>query len=169
MKLSPLQLLHSRYEGISLIAAEVELPEPSGDTPPYPEITGEQIHTDITLGSPPDESPKQFVVRLSVDNLKLKPDVFPYLFAAKIEGVFQIDHDGELEERRRLVVVNGTAMLYGMVREQLLTLSSRHKHGPMQLPSLDFRVLTADRSASKSAKKQNETSNKKSRKASTPA
>lgn len=144
MKLSPLQLLHSQYAGISLIARDVELPEVSEDASPYPPIDGEQIHTDISLGTPPQENPKQFVIKLGVDNLKVEQNNFPYIFAVKIEGMFRIDHDGDLEERRRMVVINGTAMLYGLVREQLLLLSSRHKHGPMQLPSLDFRALKVE-------------------------
>lgn len=34
------------------------------------------------------------------------------------------------------------SMLYSAVRNQLLTLSARHKYGPMMLPSVDFRPIT---------------------------
>lgn len=145
MKLSPLQMLHSQYEGISLVAVDMDLPDAAPEGNPYPEIKGEHINTDVVMGVPPDEEePSRFVIKLSVDNLKTRPESFPYMFAAKIEGIFSIDHDGDLDERQRMVVINGTAMLYGMIREQFLLLSSRHKHGPMQLPSLDFRVLKKD-------------------------
>jgi len=142
MKLSPLQMVHSQFEGISLIAVEMEMPDLDTNGAPYPEIKGEHINTEVILGTPPDESePTRFSIKLSIDNLKVRPDDFPYMFAAKIEGIFNIDHDGDFTERKRMVVINGTAMLYGLIREQFLMLSSRHKHGPMQLPSLDFRVL----------------------------
>ena len=51
------------------------------------------------------------------------------------------DHDGALDERRRLVAINGASILYGAMREHLLTLSARHRHGPVLLPCLDFRGL----------------------------
>ena len=57
------------------------------------------------------------------------------------EGLFAIDHDGALDERRRLVAINGASILYGAMREHLLTLSARHRHGPVLLPCLDFRGL----------------------------
>ena len=34
------------------------------------------------------------------------------------------------------------SMLYYAVRDQLLTLSARHKYAPMMLPSVDFRPIT---------------------------
>ena len=43
--------------------------------------------------------------------------------------------------RGRLVAINGASILYGAMREHLLTLSARHRHGPVLLPCLDFRGL----------------------------
>jgi len=40
-----------------------------------------------------------------------------------------------------MVVINGGSMLFGIVREQILALSLRHKNGPLLLPALDFRGL----------------------------
>ncbi|HRI56303.1 MAG TPA: hypothetical protein PK170_04315 [Anaerolineae bacterium] len=59
-----------------------------------------------------------------------------------MEGIFHIDHAGPLDERKRLVVINGASMLFGAIREQLLSLSGRHKFGPFLLPSLNFANLT---------------------------
>jgi preprotein translocase subunit SecB len=142
MKLSPLQLLHSQYTAISLFAREI--PSPPADRPSacYPAASTESFTTKIELGMPEgEEDPHHFMVSLAVSSEKELPDDFPYQFAVLLEGEFHIDHDGDLEERTRLVVINGASMLFGVIREQLLSLTLRHKNGPLMLPSLDLRAL----------------------------
>ena len=52
---------------------------------------------------------------------------------------------GNSEEIRHRLVINAASILYSSVRDQLLTLSARHKYGPMMLPSLDFRSIAPQR------------------------
>jgi len=143
MKLSPLQLLHSHFTTVSIIAKEEvtsEVSEESGAQ--YPKVLGSDVVTEVTLGVPDDENdPHQFVVKLGVSSNTDANASIPYRFAVQMEGIFEIEHDGTMEERTRLVVINGASMLFGSIREQSLTLTSRHKHGPLLLPSLDFRSL----------------------------
>ncbi|HRQ59172.1 MAG TPA: hypothetical protein PLN31_17290 [Azoarcus taiwanensis] len=142
MKLSPLQLLHSQFLGISIVARKVNLDTLMAGSDMYPAISGEQVESRIELGLPDEGEANQFVVKVSVHTVKELPDNFPYQFAMQIEGIFRIDHDGDPEERKRLVVINGGSMLTGIVREQLLALTLRHKNGPLLLPSFDLRGLS---------------------------
>lgn len=143
MKRSPLQLMHSHFAGLSLVALDVAPESSDANTSAYPEVPEGAVDTKVELGMPASDAddPHQFLLRIGVSSAKSLPTAFPYRFAAQIEGVFRIEHDGDLNDRKRLVLVNGGSMLFGIVREQILTLSLRHKNGPLLLPSLDFRGL----------------------------
>ena len=70
-----------------------------------------------------------------------EPD-FPYHFAVELDGIFNPGEQGkESEETRHRLVVNAASILYSSARDQLLTLSVRHKYGPIMLPSVDFRAI----------------------------
>ncbi len=143
MKASPLQLTHSHFSGLSIVALDVE-PELIGNNGSiYPDMPSEALEVTVELGYPGDagDAPHEFLVKVGISSSKSLPDGFPYRFAAQIEGIFTIDHDGDFEERKRMIVINGGSMLFGIVREQILALSLRHKNGPLLLPSLDFRDL----------------------------
>lgn len=143
MKRSPLQLLHSHFAGLSLVALDVAPDSSDANTGAYPEVPEDAVETKVELGMPTCDAddPHQFLLRIGISSTKSLPSAFPYRFAAQIEGIFRIEHDGDLNERKRLVLVNGGSMLFGIVREQILILSLRHKNGPLLLPSLDFRGL----------------------------
>lgn len=57
--------------------------------------------------------------------------------------MFTLEQLEEDEQQRYRLVVNASSILYSSVRDQLLTLSARHKYDPIMLPSLDFRTITA--------------------------
>lgn len=150
MKFSPLQLVHSQFTAISIMSNDISQTETPSSETPYPAVSEDNIETNITLGLPDDNpDPHDFVVLLGVSSSDEAPTSMPYRFAVQIEGVFHIDHDGDAQERKRMVVINGASMLFGIIREQILTLTMRHKNGPLLLPSLDFRVLTEDKQTSK--------------------
>lgn len=143
MKFSPLQLLHSHFIALSIVAREDMEPGVHIQSKGlYPKLIESDLKTIVQLGNPDDEpDPHEFMVRLAVTCSPESGSAIPYRFASRMEGVFLIDHDGPLDERRRLVVINGASMLFGTMREQILTLTSRHKYGPLLLPSLDFRTI----------------------------
>lgn len=143
MKLSPLQLEHSHFLGLSLISLDFKYGADEAQRG-YPEVPESLVETSVELGMPAkaDSETRRFILKIGVTSGKDTPEGFPYKFAAQIEGIFSINHEGDLEERKRMVVINGGSMLYGIVREQILTMSLRHKNGPLLLPSLDFRCLS---------------------------
>lgn len=138
MRTSPLQLQHSQFAGLSLIASEQ-----SAETSEtfYPPINADDIKVEINVGVLADEPARgEYMLTIGVSNGE-PPPTFPYRFAARIEGFFEIKSEEPKDDRKRLAVINGASMLYGIIREQLLNLSHRHKNGPLLLPSLDFRPL----------------------------
>ncbi len=154
MKRSPLQLVHSHFSALSLVAIDLD-PESEEGEQLYPDVPEDVLETTIELGLPTSAGadPSHFLVKIGVMTRNELPKGFPYRLATQIEGVFVIDDDSDIDVRKRLVVINGGSMLFGIVREQVLALSLRHKNGPLLLPSLDFRGLgpAADERPSKSA------------------
>lgn len=146
MKLSPLQLDHYHFTGISILSrADISVEAAEQQSTPYPKISPADIKTVVSLGEPEgEEDPHQFVVLLNVSCDPATDSTFPYVFAVGLEGVFTIKHDGPLDERKKLVVCNGASMLFGAARETLLTLSARQKYGPMLLPSGNFNGMGPD-------------------------
>jgi preprotein translocase subunit SecB len=143
MKLSPLQVKHYHFTALSVMARpDVDIEKLDYGSEPYPPTEEANIRVEVSLGEPSGESdPHQFVINLNITCNPGEQSHFPYLFAASLEGVFTINHEGDLEERKRLVVCNGASMLYGAAREQLLSLTARHRYGPMLLPAANFNGL----------------------------
>jgi preprotein translocase subunit SecB len=163
MKLSPLQLDHYHFTGISIVARDdISLNEVEGENSPYPKFGPDDIKTVVSLGEPEGESDAhQFVVVLSISCNPPDTSAFPYIFAVNVEGVFTIKHDGPLDERKKLVVCNGASMLFGAAREVLLSLSARQKYGPMLLPSGNFNGMGPDSLSSKKNSGSKDTAAKK--------
>lgn len=59
----------------------------------------------------------------------------------EFEGVFVIHPGFPQDKVEELVKMNGGAILYGAVRELVLTLTARSKHGPFEMPTIDARMF----------------------------
>lgn len=155
MKMSSLQVKHYHFTAVSVVAREeidIEKTEFGDDI--YPIVNSEQLHTTVQLGAPSGESdPHQFALQLSIQYSPEKKSHFPYAFSVTVEGVFSIEHEGDIDERKALIVCNGSAILYGAAREQLLLLTARQKYGPMMLPSANFRDMVPEPPKKKRASK----------------
>jgi hypothetical protein len=76
-------------------------------------------------------------VTLSVSNETGK--AAPYKISVKATGIFKwIVPSTPDVERRDLTVVNGASILYGAIREMVLTITSRSVSGALILPSFNF-------------------------------
>lgn len=144
MNRSPLQLKHYHYTCCHLQARDLDLAQLELGDSPYPPMDDIHLQPQVTLSGPEgEENPHDFLLTLALELSEENAHGLPYTFAVEVEGVFQIDHDGPLAERKKCVVVNGGSMLFSVIRELLLTLSARHKFGPILLPSLNFQGLEA--------------------------
>ena len=142
MKLSALQLKHYHYSHLQLESVDSEQLVGKEPSSPYWVPSANKIQTTITVGEPEtQEVAYQYAFVMSLQ-LSYQEKDFPYKFVVALDGVFVCNEKEELTDSfQHELVVNATSILYSTVREQLLTLSSRQKFGPLMLPSLDFRSL----------------------------
>lgn len=76
------------------------------------------------------------LLRIAIENAGGK--IAPYDIDVGVFGIFEISKDIPDEERKNLVTVNGCSMLYGAIREHIMTLSARSIHGILILPTVNF-------------------------------
>lgn len=62
----------------------------------------------------------------------------PYLGTMEVIGFFQIHDDWPKEKIDLLLSVSGQSLLFGVVREMFMNITSRSKHGMGILPTLNF-------------------------------
>lgn len=132
MKLSPLQLRH--YVLRKVWVEPLERWEPKSEDM-YPSAEGLRIDARVDLGATDDEN--RYAIRLTI---KANPSAarFPYRFEMEVEGHFEVLAGKGRDDKRNLAAVNGTSLLYGVLRENLLALTHRFEHGPALLPTLHF-------------------------------
>ncbi len=68
----------------------------------------------------------------------------PYIFDIAVQGVFKLAEDFACDDRRDLVRVNGSAMLYGAIRDMLQQITARSMLGTLLLPTLHFLPESAE-------------------------
>jgi len=74
----------------------------------------------------------------------------------EFEGIFAVHPKYPDDKIEDLVRMNGGAILYGAVRELVLNLTARSKHGPFEMPTIDARMFLKppeEKTAPKPAKK----------------
>ncbi len=144
MKLASFQLKHYHFTRLLLEANDgADISDSDMRDSPYRVPDADKLKTSIVLGEPDslEEGAEPFF--LLTLGLEYQEPEFPYHFAVELDGIFVPDEqEKESDDVRHRLVVNAASMLYSAVRDQLLTLSARHKYGPMMLPSVDFRPIT---------------------------
>lgn len=108
----------------------------------YVNFAGARLSTDVTQSfSEFDDGRKRYGIELRVHGGPggENPD-FPYDFEVTYFGFFEAERL-PADKREDLVAVNGTSMLFGIAREQLLSLTLRFEQGAMLLPSIHFGKL----------------------------
>ncbi len=151
MKPSPIQLLRLTFNRVHVEFDKEHAPA----EPPNPMTTvfafkGVSITTEIGLAEidmAHEWGPMYLVsLRLLIDNqaLAAEPDrkFSPYRIDIEAAGVILLRKGAEnLGSPHGLVSVNGAALLWSAIREQLLTLTSRMPAGPVMLPTVHFHDL----------------------------
>lgn len=151
MKLSPVQLIQLMFKHVKVELDPTHLPAeiPNPLTSVFT-FDGVSLQSEVGIGDadPTHERGTIFFValRVVVDNV---PDsdaadqkYAPYKIDVAIEGVVLIPKGAEkLGDPEDLAAVNGASMLWSAVREQVLTITSRMRAGPVVLPSMHFHDL----------------------------
>ncbi len=151
MKPSPIQLLQ-----VMLRHVRVELdPEHMPTEVPNPLISvftfdGVSIQTEFGIGEadPDHDRGRLYFTSLQVvidncPNPETQGQNFsPYRIDVAVEGLVLVPNGAEkLGPPDDLASVNGAAMLWSVVREQVLNLTSRMRAGPVMLPTVHFHDL----------------------------
>lgn len=136
MQPSPLSLDHYQL-------VEVEIRPENGyeaKADVYPDFDGADFESRIDFGSRADQvdEVRQFTVRLFLTGKPKEGGIFPYRFDLGVQGFFTVDPSVEPNKRIDFVLVNGAALLYGVLRDLLLTLTCRFENGPIMLPTVNF-------------------------------
>jgi preprotein translocase subunit SecB len=97
-------------------------------------------------------NPRRHRVALTL-RLSEFPDTTPaYTGEFEIVGFFAVVDAWPEEKIGQLITANGPSVLYGAVREMIITLTSRLAHGPIQIPTVRFPPLEEDLHAPKAKK-----------------
>lgn len=139
IKNNSLQLEHYHFTECSVVARDVEFDDINVEGP-YPSFANQKLNSTVNIAtSEQSENPNNFLLSLDIECSPDDSSSFPYKFMFRVEGIFECNSFSDnVEERKKLVVCNGSTMLYGAVRELLLNLTSRQKYGPVLLPTTSF-------------------------------
>lgn len=151
MKPSPLQLLQVFFRHVRIEVDPEHLPE----DPPNP-LVSIFVFDDVDIRSqigiaevdPNHERGRTFVVTLRVivdnqPNPNLVGQAFsPYRIDVEAQGIIVVQNGAEkLAPPEDLAAVNGASLLWGSLREQVLSVTSRMPAGAVILPTVHFRDL----------------------------
>lgn len=78
-------------------------------------------------------------IQLKTDSDQKKP--FAYQVQVQVTGYFEIHPEFPDKDIEPVLIVNGTSLLYGSIREMLLSTTARFSKGSLMLPTMDFRSL----------------------------
>jgi preprotein translocase subunit SecB len=151
MKPSPIQLLQLTFKRVNVEIDPAHAPtEPTNPLTTVFVFDGVGITTEVGLAEidMTHERGSMYLVSLQVliDN---KADAnehdrkfSPYRIDIEAAGIVVLSRGAEkLGSAHDLITVNGAALLWSAIREQLLTLTSRMPAGPVMLPTVHFHDL----------------------------
>ena len=137
MQLSSIQLKDMRYLGIKVWARTLEKDsdKPAEDFSFSGVTMGER--SEVVLVSEEHEPP-MFAVRIQITIANETGKLAPYNLDIDVAGFFTISGSIEKEKQEEFVTVNGCAVLYSAIRDQVMTLTARGHHGTLILPTVNF-------------------------------
>lgn len=154
MKPSPVQLLQLFFQKLSVEFDTRHLPEeiPNPLTTPF-SFDGITMRTSVGISEPdhpaPDESVYQLSFGLIVDN-EAKEQASnqrfsPYLLDVQVVAWVRLHQKAEsLGPLRDLALVNGAALIWSAIREQVAITTARMPYGTVQLPTVHFQDLRSE-------------------------
>ncbi len=84
------------------------------------------------------DNPRRWQITFSLKNEAAKDAPPPYMFDIEVVGLFKVQDDLPQEQVRQFAEINGSAVLYGSVREMISNLTGRGPHAPLLLPTMTF-------------------------------
>lgn len=141
MQPSQIQLTDFAYLGIKVVAKQPPEEEQGSATENF-DFNGVEIGEGINLSilDEKQDDSKQFALKLHIVIANKSGKIAPYDIDIEVAGIFSIQPNSNIpvSERENFVIANGCAVLYGAIRDQVLTLTSRSARGPLMLPTVNF-------------------------------
>jgi preprotein translocase subunit SecB len=153
MKVSPVQLLQLYFEKVSIDTSPEHVPEtlsnPLTEPFSFEDVT---LNTEVgiaELGAEDGARHYRVSVQLSVlnarDESNLKQRFCPYVINIRSVGLVRVAPGAEkLASPRDLAAVNGAALVWSALREQVASVTSRMPVGAVLLPTVNFLDLRSD-------------------------
>lgn len=151
MKPSPIQLIQAVFRHVRIEVDPTHMPsEPPNPLTSIFVFDGVTVHSEfgIDLVDPAHERGQMFQcgLRVKVDN---QPDsnqrnqkFCPYQIDVAVDGLIVVSKGSEkLAPPEELAAVNGAAVLWATIREQVLAITGRMPVGPVMLPTVHFQDL----------------------------
>ncbi|QOD81639.1 protein-export chaperone SecB [Chromobacterium haemolyticum] len=137
MQLSPLQLERYHFNlGYVRARADHEASH-DGDTE---SVIGVEMSEQLSWSDVESQDGKSYAplkLYIALENKGEKKA--PYDIAVEVEGVFQISPAFMKKEGwEEVFIINGASMLYTVIREYVLSFTSRAVSGPLMLPTMNF-------------------------------
>jgi preprotein translocase subunit SecB len=156
VQLSPLQLLEYVFDGVSVQPVKGYQPDPDV-SPSLVFFPGKlslsaEVGIDLLAEEP---SYSDYGVSLALKVGPKADEQAPYEVHVTVKGLVRMhltQAEGQAEERRVRALVNGVSLLYGAVRDQVITITSRSVHGPFLLPAVSFADLALPKPSLKTQK-----------------
>jgi preprotein translocase subunit SecB len=119
----------------------------------YADFNNVEFESEVSIGEldNADEPDRHKTLALKLSVHPSANSSFPYDIEVGAVGIFDVS-EVVSDKRDVMLLVNGSSMLYGALREALLTLTFRCSHGPVMLPSVNFVLLEKQYLAEKDAK-----------------
>lgn len=151
MKASPVQLMQLMFKHVRVdFDPEHQAPQVINPLTEVFTFEGVSLYSEVGIGEADmnHERGRVYVVELRavVDNAP-NPEVTnqrfaPYKIDVAAEGLILIPKGAEqVGDPVDLAAVNGASMLWGAIREQVTTITSRMRAGPVVMPSMNFHDL----------------------------
>ena len=130
MRRANLLLEHAFFNRIRLDAVVAKHPEQK------PGMSSINVTCDVKKHN---EDPTRFLIQMAV-TISPKDEKSPGLYEGELVAVggFRVTENVQENDRADLVVVNGKAIMYGVIREMVANLSARGSHGVYFLPTVTF-------------------------------
>ena len=151
MKASPVQLMQLMFKHVRVdFDPEHQAPEIINPLTSVFTFDGVSLSSEVGIGEADmnHERGRVYFVELravvdNVPNPKATNQRFaPYKIDVAAEGLILIPKGAEkVGDSEDLAAVNGASMLWGAIREQVTTITSRMRAGPVVMPSMNFHDL----------------------------
>lgn len=140
MQPSPIQLKEMAYLGIKVWPQPLDETEETDGQSKKPfdfngVMIGERVEITI-LGNADDPVVFGVKLRITIENKEGK--IAPYTLDVEAAGLFEISKKIQKGKREEMVMVNGCAVLYSAIRDQVMTISARCVQGTLILPTVNF-------------------------------